>query len=974
MTARPRLAHALACMLAASAWAQDPPAGRSGQANGQTSGQGQGGGGGFDYRRTILGAADADGDGAVTSAEWATFTSGLEQGGAIDKTRLKARVVASSLDRDGDRKATSGELAEALKALDTDANGALEASELGTRGRRGLALGIAAQAGDLDADGALSASERDALLAAAGADPAAAIGEALWVEWVASVQARPSADRTAMTPSVLLLSIDGALDQDFDGKVEPDDLQQLFAALDADASGSIESGELRPQRASGQGGQGQGAPLESVRPLDDEQRAKPPLVKWQRSLDDALELQKKTGQPLLICVNMDGEPASETLAWYRYRDPEFAKLTEGFVPLIVSPDRHTPIDHDDRGRRRPDPRFGRVLESEHAEIEPVLYERYFNGTRVAPRHVGIAPDGSTLFDIYLTNDLTQIDRALAQHGVAAPPAPSVEEDTPRDLTEVLQSPDASDREAVEGFLIEGTWRDAFEAASRSIDSKRTVQHPELLRLALRHEDARVVRQALWTAVREFGRVPSDLVGEVFRASAAHPELRGVLIGACGREQRLAKTPEAQARARRWFLAFEGLAQPSQIVDLERWRAAFAEQQSYAPPAVGTDQLDALLEELDSLQGELSAAPRDAALRLRVAELSLHVARILLASGQDPSIALEEAYANAQAAETAGESSGRAAGVQAWVAYQQSEMAAAVGHGARALPALAREGDPALAFDVLHAFAQARAREIYDAMTAGEGFEPAWVADVRDAYEALLAHPGATEKQAVELLGFLGALDARAEQSDVARRAVQRFPLSADLHSWLRTVVLRDVGADGLELAYGIDQSRLNRTAPGATAQSTKIDIEWIPESAQAGYIWFYGLAALVAAERQVGNGNPEAALSAYGRCVMVMLASQESEPAYADSALHYVCLARSGEARLLAEAKRWDEASRAISEGLRRRVTSASIADGLGNTPTQNAHFVLARMQGAGLPDQAKALRDELTAAGVDLTVRRTEE
>ena len=68
----------------------------------------------------------------------------------------------------------------------------------------------------------------------------------------------------------------------------------------------------------------------------------PCLVPFQRSLEDALELQKITGQPLLICVNMDGEPASERLAWGDYRDERFAKLASGFICVIASPDRSEP--------------------------------------------------------------------------------------------------------------------------------------------------------------------------------------------------------------------------------------------------------------------------------------------------------------------------------------------------------------------------------------------------------------------------------------------------------------------------------------------------------------------------------------------------------------------------------------------------------------------------------------------------------
>ena len=100
----------------------------------------------------------------------------------------------------------------------------------------------------------------------------------------------------------------------------------------------------------------------------------------------------------------------------------------------------------------------------------------------------------------------------------------------------------------------------------------------------------------------------------------------------------------------------------------------------------------------------------------------------------------------------------------------------------------------------------------------------------------------------------------------------------------------------------------------------------------------------------------------------------QAEASFADSALHYICLARAGEARLLAEAKHWDGAARALSEGIKGRVASAVVADGLGHTPVQNAQFVLERMNAAGLADQAKTLRDTLQGAGVDLTVRRTEE
>src|SRR5262249_27277565 len=116
-----------------------------------------------------------------------------------------------------------------------------------------------------------------------------------------------------------------------------------------------------------------------------------PRMPWQRNLADALALAASTGKPLLLCVNIDGESACQSLARGRYRDPQFAARADGFVCVVASPDRHDAFDHDDRGRRIPDSKLGRVTSSEHIDIEPALFERWFNDRRVAPRHVGVSP-------------------------------------------------------------------------------------------------------------------------------------------------------------------------------------------------------------------------------------------------------------------------------------------------------------------------------------------------------------------------------------------------------------------------------------------------------------------------------------------------------------------------------------------------------------------------------------------------------
>ncbi|MEE8148118.1 MAG: hypothetical protein V3T24_10975, partial [Longimicrobiales bacterium] len=41
---------------------------------------------------------------------------------------------------------------------------------------------------------------------------------------------------------------------------------------------------------------------------------KPVLIKWERTWNDALAVSKETGKPILVCINMDGEIASEHYA------------------------------------------------------------------------------------------------------------------------------------------------------------------------------------------------------------------------------------------------------------------------------------------------------------------------------------------------------------------------------------------------------------------------------------------------------------------------------------------------------------------------------------------------------------------------------------------------------------------------------------------------------------------------------------
>src|SRR5688572_22903832 len=98
--------------------------------------------------------------------------------------------------------------------------------------------------------------------------------------------------------------------------------------------GAQAGGASAPSGAGAQGGAGaqsgagpQGGAREAMWPAPTEEDWKKPcLVQFQRSWDDALAVAKETGKPILVCVNMDGEIASEHYAGLRYREPEKAAL------------------------------------------------------------------------------------------------------------------------------------------------------------------------------------------------------------------------------------------------------------------------------------------------------------------------------------------------------------------------------------------------------------------------------------------------------------------------------------------------------------------------------------------------------------------------------------------------------------------------------------------------------------------------
>src|SRR5262245_54333776 len=246
-----------------------------------------------------------------------------------------------------------------------------------------------------------------------------------------------------------------------------------------------------------QGGLPPGQTRESMWPAptaEDWQR--PCLIPWQRTWDDALQVSKETGKPILICVNMDGEIASEHYAGIRYRQPDIAALYEPYVCVVASVYRHTPRDYDELGRRIPCPRFGTVTCGEHIAIEPLLFEKYFDGKRIAPRHIALEQDLTKAYDVFYAWTTQSVFDAV-RDGLPAHD-PGTRPPGERTLPELVASADAADRGKVESAYERGDsamQKSLLEAAIAAGSAPPL----DLLRLAIQGGDpemAGLARKAL----------------------------------------------------------------------------------------------------------------------------------------------------------------------------------------------------------------------------------------------------------------------------------------------------------------------------------------------------------------------------------------------------------------------------------------------------------------------------------------------
>lgn len=139
--------------------------------------------------------ADTNGDGAVSTEEWATLfdTLDADDDGLLEAAELPAprglvaaglpvaalaHFIARGADTDGDGSVTAREWEARVAALDADGDGTLAASELPLRRAAGVAeLPPFASEWDTDGDGGLGTAELAALFDAADADDDGSLGD-----------------------------------------------------------------------------------------------------------------------------------------------------------------------------------------------------------------------------------------------------------------------------------------------------------------------------------------------------------------------------------------------------------------------------------------------------------------------------------------------------------------------------------------------------------------------------------------------------------------------------------------------------------------------------------------------------------------------------------------------------------------------------------------------------------------------------
>ncbi|MEO0651399.1 MAG: hypothetical protein AAFZ65_12055 [Planctomycetota bacterium] len=670
--------------------------------------------------------------------------------------------------------------------------------------------------------------------------------------------------------------------------------------------------------------------------------AQPTLIQWQRTWDDAVELSERTGKPIMVAINMDGEIASEHYAGIRYRQPEVAALFEPYVCVMASVYRHTPRDHDEQGHRIECPRFGGITCGEHIALEPIVYDGYLDETRVSPRHVMVELDGSEVYDVYYAFDTASVFDAIRE-GIEERELEPYDYEQPTELEDLVASPDSADRARVEVL-----WREGGRAAKQSILNASAKLGPraslDLLRLALFDVDPDLASQARRQLAATDSAEALDLMLEALRIPMETRE-REALVAA------LERLGEQSDRARTLAAVQRGLGNGPREIDVSAWRKALAGTGGgYAPAGTRRDPASAAAR-LDRAD---DTATVDGPARLEFAEASLAWAIEpdawrAAGGGNRPvrgtsaegyvELMLQDALTAAEEAEAAGMTGWRVDAAIALAAWYTGDVARAEERAVKAATALPPGATEWNAMAVLSIFADVRQRAIQAAVRTQQEWPREWMGDVHAAYSVLGAHPEGTSELVVKHYDFLRWMGAFGQANEVLDRGLERFPLSAPLHRRLRGRLLWERGARGLEQAW---EQRLAAT----------------PDD--AGQVWFAGLASIIAAESYRKQSQPVAADAAYARGIERYEQAIALDAANAESAGHYIAIALSGRARLALDAGDLAGATELLVGSIGRSPNSADVIDGLELSAIETARTLTARLREDGDEANLERLRTAL--------------
>lgn len=701
----------------------------------------------------------------------------------------------------------------------------------------------------------------------------------------------------------------------------------VFAAL---ALGSLPLDSLTAQTNDPRGGTGREAMWYAPTAAD---WRKPVLVQWQRTWADAVALAKAENRPILVCVNMDGEIASEHYAGVRYRDPEIARLYEPYVCVIASVFRHNPRDYDDQGRRIECPRFGGCTCGEHMALEPIVYEKFLDGVRVAPRHIMVEVNGEKTFDVYFAFDTASVFQRIGDGIRQRSTAPLARVQGDRSLLERVQSPDSRDRLAVEQAYADGTpeQRRALLEAALAMGEAAPL---ELLRQALQGLDPEQARRAREVLARTTQQGGAELLAEALRAPLTAAE-REPLVQAL--ERLAADSPRAQALA----IVHRGLASPSAAVDAQRWQQGLRGSGNYAAAAEPVDPALAL----QASDAARKAGAETGASLLELALGSLRQAQRPNLQPRLQRVLLQDARAAAEAAAAKDAPKHACDTVLALVAKRLGELPLAYELAERAAAALPPEDRSAEAAEVLFLFAEARQEAIVKAHRQKQRWPPQWLADVNATYEVLAQHPHGTDQQVAhhyDFLQFFGGVDAAGAALE---HGLGRFPESPRLHERLRARVLQQQDSDALEAIY----ARLLAERPSPVLQ------------------WFGGYAALVSAEQRRRIGQAEPSLQAYERADRLFAAALAGDEAMRSSVDHYAAMAAFGRSRVQFEL---GDIARAVQEflaGVQRCATALPVLDGLNLSGADTARMLRAKLVDGSQPELQRSLQECLDAVDPEL-------